>query len=290
MMEYLQPIIPHNTSSVKFRSPFRYPGGKSWLVPYIRTWCISQPTRPFEFIEPFAGGGIVGLTAAFEQLADHVTLIDLDRDVAAVWQTILGKNGKWLADYIATFNLTHGTVRTTLSKSARSLRERAFQTILKNRINRGGILASGAGRLKEGENGKGLRSRWYPQTLRKRILDIVSIRDRITFVQGDGLEFLQQNAQRADALFFVDPPYTAARKKAGSRLYTHHELDHAKLFGLTAQLSGDFLMTYDDAEEVRELALQHNFQIQAVTMKSTHHARMTELLIGRDLSWFWTTA
>ena len=217
-------------------------------------------------------------------------MIDLDRDVAAVWQTILGKNGKWLADYIATFNLTHGTVRTTLSKSARSLRERAFQTILKNRINRGGILASGAGRLKEGENGKGLRSRWYPQTLRKRILDIASIRDRITFVQGDGLEFLQQNAQRADALFFVDPPYTAARKKAGSRLYTHHELDHAKLFGLTAQLSGDFLMTYDDAEEVRELALQHNFQIQAVTMKSTHHARMTELLIGRDLSWFWTTA
>ena len=31
-----------------------------------------------------------------------------------------------------------------------SLREKAFQTILKNRINRGGILAVGAGQIKNG--------------------------------------------------------------------------------------------------------------------------------------------
>jgi len=212
-------------------------------------------------------------------------MVELDNEVVAVWRTVLNGGSKWLVDRITRFNLTTRTVEAALSRRAQSLREQAFQTILRNRINRGGILAPGAGRLKQGENGKGLHSRWYPQTLCKRILDIVSIRDRITFIQGDGLEILRQNAQCTNALFFIDPPYTAAGKKAGSRLYTHHELDHDELFSLAAQLSGDFLMTYDDTEEVRDLARQHNFDVQAVVMKNTHHARMTELLIGRNLGW-----
>jgi len=271
--------------SVKLLSPFRYPGGKTWLVPYIRHWIASRPINLYEFIEPFAGGGIVSLTVASEQLADHVTLVELDKDVAAVWRTILNGESKWLVNRIVRFNLTAKTVEAILSQRALSLREQAFQTILKNRVNRGGILAPGAGRLKQGENGKGMRSRWYPQTLRKRILGIVAICDRITFIQGDGLEILRQNAQRTNALFFIDPPYTAAGKKAGSRLYAHHELDHDELFRLTAQLSCDFLMTYDDTEEVRDLARQHNFDVRVVVMKNTHHTRITELLIGRNLGW-----
>ncbi|MDQ3584451.1 MAG: DNA adenine methylase [Acidobacteriota bacterium] len=59
-----------NVAAVPQRSPFRYPGGKTWLVPRIRQW-LKQ--RPAEFIEPFAGGGIVGLTVAAENLAAHVT-------------------------------------------------------------------------------------------------------------------------------------------------------------------------------------------------------------------------
>lgn len=49
-----------NVASVPQRSPFRYPGGKTWLVPLIRQWLISLPKRPAELIEPFAGGAIVG--------------------------------------------------------------------------------------------------------------------------------------------------------------------------------------------------------------------------------------
>src|SRR5437667_3530211 len=68
-------------------SPFRYPGGKTWLVPHIRQWLASLPKRPSEFIEPFAGGGIVSLTVAIERLADTVIMVELDDQVAAVWQT-----------------------------------------------------------------------------------------------------------------------------------------------------------------------------------------------------------
>jgi hypothetical protein len=46
-----------------------------------------------------------------------------------------------------------------------------------------------------------------------------------------------------------------------------------------------FLMTYDDTDEVRELAQKHGFAVKAVAMKNTHHAKMLELLISRDLDW-----
>jgi DNA adenine methylase len=277
------PIV--NVAMVPQRSPFRYPGGKTWLVPRIRTWLASRPTPPAEFIEPFAGGAIISLTVAFERLAQHVTMSELDHHVAAVWHTIINGDAIWLAERIAQFNVAPETVAATLDEPAVTLPDLAFQTILKNRVNRGGILAHGAGRIKHGENGKGLRSRWYPQTLKQRIIDIIDVRDRIRFIEGDGLAIMHDYRDHVDAVFFIDPPYTAGGKRAGSRLYTHADLDHEELFRTAAQLAGDFLMTYDTADELYDLARQYNFDTQLVAMKSTHHAEMTELLIGRDLDW-----
>ena len=274
-----------NVASVKHRSPFRYPGGKTWLVPRVRRWLLSLDESPAEFFEPFAGGAIVGLTVAAERLADHVTLVELDEQVAAVWNTILGSEGEWLADTIVSFEFTPENVERVLSGMPGSEREFAFQTILKNRVSHGGILAPGAGRIKTGEGNKGMRSRWYPETLSRRILDIVAMRHRLSFIKGDGLRVLREQAERDDAAFFIDPPYTVAGKRAGSRLYTHHQLDHEMLFDIVETLAGDFLMTYDNCSGVRQLAQKHNFDIEPIAMKSTHHARMTELLIGKDLDW-----
>ena len=274
-----------NVASVPFRSPFRYPGGKTWFVPRIRKWLNSFPTTPAHFIEPFAGGGIVGLTVAFEQLADQVTLVELDPQIATVWQTILQGDGEGLVQQILTFTLTPEAVKAELAKTELTIEEQAFQTILKNRVNRGGILAPGAGVVKHGENGKGLASRWYPETLARRIRKIMAIRDRITFVQDDGLAMLKQYQAEAEAVFFIDPPYTAGGKKAGNRLYTFFELDHEALFKLSCDLAGDFLMTYSNDQAVQNLAKKHQLVTKAIAMKNTHHAKMTELLIGRNLNW-----
>ena len=274
-----------NVAAVPQRSPFRYPGGKTWLIPRIRKWLAISAKQPHEFIEPFAGGGIVSLTVAFERLAEHVTMVELDPQVAAVWHTLINGDAMWLAERIATFDLTLESVTAVLSESAPTIPEVAFQTILKNRVNRGGILAHGAGKVKQGEAGKGLKSRWYPQTLKQRIEDIIHFREQIRFLQGDGLAVLRENVHRQDAVFFIDPPYTAGGKRAGSRLYTHSELDHEDLFAIAGNLAGDFLMTYDNAEEIRKLADKHGFDTCTVAMKNTHHAEMTELLIARNLDW-----
>ncbi len=272
-------------ASVPFRSPFRYPGGKTWLVPRIRHWLRSLDSKPEVFIEPFAGGGIVGLSVAFENLAKHVVLIELDRQVAAVWETIINGNGKWLAERIEKFDLSYETVNEVLEATNLNIQEQAFQTIIKNRVNRGGILAPGAGKMKKGENGKGIASRWYPETLSRRIRKIHHIRDKLTFIKGDGLEEIRKNLQRPEVVFFIDPPYTAGGKKAGRRLYTHSELDHDELFRLCSSSAGDFLMTYSNDEATRQLARKHKLVVQEIAMKNTHHAKMTELLVSRNLDW-----
>lgn len=274
-----------NVSAVPHRSPFRYPGGKTWFVPRIRQWLARLPHKPKEFIEPFAGGAIVGLTVAFERLAEHVIIVELDHEVAAVWHTILGNDGEWLADRVGSFHMTWGNLEEELAREPRTVRDLAFQTVLRNRTAHGGIMAPGAGKVKNGEKGRGLTSRWYPSTLRRRIREIVRVKDRISFIEGDGLEIIRGGARDKDAVFFIDPPYTAAGKKAGTRLYNHFELDHERLFTLAAGVAGDFLMTYDDARELRELAARHGLDNELVAMTNTHHAKMSELLIGRNLDW-----
>ncbi len=278
-------VRPVNVASVPQRSLFRYPGGKTWLVPLFRRWITSLPKRPDVLVEPFAGGGIIGLTAAFEALADTVLLIELDERVAAVWITILNKDADWLAKAILNFNLTYESALQILNSNPSSIKELAFQTIIRNRTAHGGILADGAGVIKVGENGKGILSRWYPKTLSTRINGISHIAHRINFMQGDAFYTLEENKYIEEAAFFIDPPYTAGGKNAGSRLYTHSIINHDRLFAACAELKGNFLMTYDNAQEVSILAKKYDFQTKPVAMKNTHHAEMKELLISRDLSW-----
>ena len=155
----LEPIKPVNVASVPQRSPFRYPGGKTWFVPRLREWLRSRPERPELLVEPFAGGGIVSLTAAFEDLSDASLMVELDEDIAAVWQTIIDGDAEWLASRILNFEMSKENAVKEIVKKRRTVREKAFQTIIKNRTFHGGILAAGAGFLKNGESGKGVLSR-----------------------------------------------------------------------------------------------------------------------------------
>lgn len=273
-----------NVAQVRQLSPFRYPGGKTWLVPEVKTWLRSLPRRPSIFLEPFAGGAIVGLTVAAESMAGKVILCELDDSVAAVWKTLIhgtDTDANWLCDRILKFEVTEDNVRSLLEKKVKSDRERAFQTIVRNRMQRGGILAPGASLMKSGENGRGLGSRWYPETLVSRIKAIRNIRHRIEFRHQDAFDLIKEYTAKNDVAWFVDPPYTAGGKRAGARLYTHTQIDHDRLFREMSCTKGDVLMTYDDAPEVAHLAERYGMGIRKVPMKSTHHAIMYELLLSK---------
>lgn len=271
-----------NVASVPQRSPFRYPGGKTWLIPTVRQWLRQENKSVKGLIEPFAGGGIVSLTAAFENMAEQITMVEMDEEIAAVWEVILNGKNKWLADKIYSYDLTHSNVKTELENPNKELQDIAFCTILKNRVFHGGILAKGSGMIKNGENGKGITSRWYPKTLRDRILAIGHVKEKINFISGDAFDVLAQNIDNKQFYFFIDPPYTIA----GKRLYTYFDIDHEKLFDLTSQIKGKFMLTYDDKPEIRQLAHKYSLNYRTIPMKTTLHYQKNELIISDNFSWW----
>lgn len=268
--------------TLRFLSPFRYPGGKTWLLPIVRRWLASLSPPVEELIEPFAGGASVGLMAAFEGFARKVVLVEIDPQVASVWKTILRGDGRWLARRILRFKVSGGSVKGVLTGPKSSLRERGFATLLRNRVQRAGILAPAAGLMKKGEDGRGLQSRWYPETLSKRILSIANKRKRIRFIQGDGIEFLREYDAPERTALFLDPPYMVA----GKRLYEYSDVDHQTLFAVARQFAGKVLMTYNNVSAIRTIAEEFGFQTRVVRMKNSHNRMKKELLISDSMEWF----
>src|SRR4030042_3464737 len=89
---------PVNVASVPQRSLFRYPGGKTWFVPTFRYWIAQIFPKPSILVEPFAGGGIISLTALFENLVERVVMVELDDEIEAGWESVVNGEAKWLAN------------------------------------------------------------------------------------------------------------------------------------------------------------------------------------------------
>lgn len=271
-----------NVATVPQRSPLRYPGGKTWLIPHIRQWLGSSAPPVRLLIEPFAGGGIVSLTAVMEGLADRCLVAEIDHDVSAFWHAAL-RHGDELCDLVMAFRATREAVKDLEASCPNSVLEHGFRTLVLNRTRRGGILAPGASLAKVGENGRGIASRWYPTTIVSRLRKITKFASRITFCETDGVRLLESltNNLNDGVAVFADPPYTAEGKQAGKRLYAHNEIDHSRVFNALAESASDFLITYDKSPEIISLTHQHGFHAVQVTMTNTHHAQIPELVISR---------
>ena len=264
-----------------FLSPFRYPGGKTWFRKTSRKWLKNRRVPPRILVEPFAGGAAISLAAVHENLVPRAAFAELDPEVANTWESMLNGEAEWLIDQITSFQISRSRVKKVLSAMPPTKRDRAFRCILQNRTARGGVIAEGAGIIRKGENGKGVSSRWYPETLAKRIRVIHSLKAKLSFMHGDGFKLIHKYLNDNGAVFFVDPPYTQAAR----RLYRHWEIDHEELFKLLSRTSGDVLMTYDDTSEIRDLATEHGFQFKRISMRTTHHEAKSELMISKNFDW-----
>jgi DNA adenine methylase len=265
-------------------SPFRYPGGKSGLRPNVINWVRNLGFRPKLFIEPFAGGSSVGLAIAELNLADSIILVELDPDVAAVWNVILNGQAERFAAKIRNFKLTEASARKTLDRNGHDRFNRAFRCLLRNRISRGGVMAPGAGVLNYGEAGKGIHSRWYPDTLAKRIDAIQAIRHKLAFVEGDGLEILRRFCSTPQTVAFVDPPYVAGGRGAGLRLYRHNNVDYKELFKVIRSFNGPMIITYHRSDIVEREAKAAGVECHTVNMHTAHTISKRQLILYKASS------
>jgi DNA adenine methylase len=260
-------------------SPFRYPGGKTWLRKRILKWVTAERPKPRLFVEPFAGGASVALAIAESDAAESVLIIERDPQVAAVWRTILGDEWHQLARMVRNFSVTRRSVDDVLKTKPSDDVSIAFRCLLKNRVSRGGILARGAGILRRGEDGNGLCSRWYPEALSARIKAVHELHGRLRFKEGNGVTYIHRYLDSKSTVIFADPPYSVRPTHPGQRLYDFKEFDHDKLFETLAAFAGRCAITYSESRPIRRLAEKYGFQVERLRMRTTHHRERFELFM-----------
>lgn len=239
-------------------SPLRYPGGKSSFINYVAEAVKLQPTRPKVFVEPFCGGASIALAMLERDLVDQVGLNDQDPLVASFWKTVLGETAvgrrdfNWLIRRVETFPVTIESFKQVRDSKPVTYRELAFKCLFLNRTCFNGIL-SGAGPIGGwGQVNRTLDVRFNRETLVKRLELIWSLRERFVGTGEIGYQaYCNQFKRHKDVFYYLDPPYWA--KAEG--LYEHHfqAQGHTALRNYLSGLKQPWLLSYDDAPEVRAL-------------------------------------
>ncbi|QUH21844.1 DNA adenine methylase [Alkaliphilus sp. B6464] len=252
---YFKAPIPLN----KRLSPLRYPGGKSKLIEYL--YSKLQKTNIDTFGEAFCGGSSVGLSLLEAGVIKNLILNDLDYGVFSLF-SIIKENPDMLIDKIKNYEPTHkdffkSREIITNNYSNCDLFEAAWALLVVNRLAYSGIYkANPLG----GRNGskKDLLSRWSPNTICKRIEKINLMKDRITVLNMDACELIEEMYWNPFTTIFIDPPYYVK----GKDLYYcyFNEEQHVKLNTLLDSLykgcpGADILLTYDNAKFIEDLYL-----------------------------------
>lgn len=248
-------------------SPFRYPGGKNQLYPFIKN-LLEINTINGTYIEPFAGGSAVGLKLLFNHDVNHIVINDFDPSIYAVWHTILNhpdfliKRIKQVPfDY---YNAGDDATNIQYWKKQHELYfenmgnptslDAAFSTFFLNRTNVSGIITGGPlGGW--GQTKTKISARFNKATMIKKIIDIYNKRESITVSNVDAIKLIPKIHNQYDAnntFIFFDPPYV----NQGGHLYfsslsrDDHKLLSDKILSLNKY---KWIVTYDHQPIVNDL-------------------------------------
>ena len=133
-----------------------------------------------------------------------------------------------------------------------------FSTFFLNRVNRSGIIRAGViGGMKQNGNYK-MNCRFNKNNLIERIKEIDKYKKKIEFYNLDAIDFLKKIENKKKIFIFFDPPYF----QKGKDLYTNFYMieDHINLAKHISNLKQDWITTYDNTEEIKEI--YSKFQIK----------------------------
>ncbi|MBY6135059.1 DNA adenine methylase [Nocardioides marinus] len=221
------------------------------------------------YAEPYAGGCGLALALLFNGVVREIHINDLDASIWSFWHSVLEHTDD-LVEMIRNAELTIDEWK----KQRAIYREQkvsdplrlGFATFYLNRTNRSGIIAQGG--VIGGLSQKGsylMDCRFNKVNLVERIERIASYKDEIHLYRLDALDFITQAPKilPRKSLLCVDPPYF----NKGSQLYTsfYRPEDHAALAKVIQRLKLPWVVTYDNAEEIRNLYAKshlHSFDLQ----------------------------
>lgn len=263
------------------KSILRYPGGKTRFAPFIQEALSLNKAAVSVFAEPFCGSASVSLCLLEANAVDRVLLNDSDPLIAALWKTVFSSEAHWLAEQMLSVPLTLDEWKRQRASAPRKQRERALKALYLNRTSFNGILYKAGPLGGWGQENRTLGVRFPREKLAKRILELAQLKDRIVATTSlDWREFVERHRGQG-AFFYLDPPYFHKANK----LYGHYfDLEgHVALRDYLSSLKDAWLLSYDDAREIRELYKPLKLTARVIDNTYSAHPMGGSSFIGREL-------
>ena len=267
-------------------SPLRYPGGKAkFYNNIIKIFNDNNIEKPI-YCEAFAGGAGLALLLLKNNIVDKLILNDIDKSIYCFWKSILDFN-KEFCEMINSVNidLVEREIQKKIQKNKDILDltkksdvlKLGFSTFFLNRVNRSGIIRAGViGGIEQNGNYK-MNCRFNKNNLIERIKEINKYKKKIEFYNLDAIDFLKKIENKKKIFIFFDPPYF----QKGKDLYTNFYMieDHINLAKHISNLKQDWITTYDNTEEIKEIYSEFQIKEFDILYSLEQKRKAKELLI-----------
>lgn len=266
-------------------SPLRYPGGKGRISDYFSRIIRDNDLVGGEYIEPYAGGAGVALSLLFKGDVSHIHINDLNYPIYCFWHSALFDTEN-LCRKISNCTISVSAWKRHKNKLAKnenySILDVGFAFLFLNRTNRSGIISGG---MIGGYDQKGnykMDCRFNKSALIKKIVRIGESKTKISLYNMDAQEFLidvVSNVSRK-SLTYIDPPYYMK----GQRLYDnfYNPEDHTDLAQSIKSLDRNWVVSYDNVNEVRNNFLEHRMLEYSLNYSAAKKYSGSELMVYSD--------
>ena len=239
-------------------SPLRYPGGKTRFSKFIWESIISSGESVKVFAEPFCGGAGAAISLLESKQVEHIALNDLDPLVSSFWKVTFGKSSKtkrdinWLIRNIETAEISVNEWRRLKASKPKSVREAAWKCLYLNRTSFNGILHKAGPIGGWDQKKRSLDVRFNREKLAKRLRQLYELGDQVERTDCMNWKaFCSLYEKTSQAYIYLDPPYYHRAEQLYGYLFD--EGLHCAMRDYLVSLSTPWILSYDDALEVREL-------------------------------------
>lgn len=253
-------------NNVIIDSPLRYPGGKSKLVNTVKKIIEYNSLYDCTYVEPYTGGGAVGLKLLFEEYAKKIILNDLDYPIYCFWYSLLNETEKFCSKIRdVKLNLETWEFQKSVLKGQNnySMFDIGFSVFFLNRTNRSGVLNAGVIGGKSQLGKYKIDARFPKNELIRRIERIADYRSRIQIFNLDAMQLIDAIQPKTECFIYFDPPYYVKGKDLYYNHYCHN--DHVAIAERIKNIeTAHWIVTYDNVKEIR--SIYNDFRIDEYSL------------------------
>lgn len=223
------------TTGYSFRSPLRYPGGKTRGVEFITRFF---PKDLDKLLSPFFGGGSIELAAASK--GTKVLGYDLFSPLVEFWQCLTTEPYELAREVERYFPLSKEQfylLQHTQNKFKKKLERAAVYYVL-NRSSFSGATLSG---------GMSPQHPRFTKTSIDRLRDFYNPNIKI-----QNADFKKSLTDHPFTFTYLDPPYLIRSSLYGRKGDAHKDFDHEGLADILRKRE-HWILSYNDCDEIREL-------------------------------------